>query len=200
MQVLVHAGAGGVGQAACQLAALHGAKVTAVVGATHKVNAAKLAGAHHVLDRSAGPWSVEARRRVPDGFDVVLDPRGGPGLRDSYSQLRGTGRLIVYGAHNFLPRGKDRPNPLRLAWNFLTMPRFSPLEMIDHNASVQAFNLSYLFEHMERLNEAMTQLLGWANQSKIHPPPTQTFPLSQVAAAHEALQSGETVGKIVLIV
>jgi NADPH:quinone reductase-like Zn-dependent oxidoreductase len=45
----------------------------------------------------------------------------------------------------------------------------------------------------------MHDLLGWVADGKLAPPAVQTFPLSEAAAAHAALQSGETTGKLVLL-
>jgi len=70
--------------------------------------------------------------------------------------------------------------------------------MTTHNRSVLAFNLSYLFERTEILAEAMDQLLGWLEEGRIRPLPVTTFPFERVADAHRALESGETVGKLVL--
>jgi NADPH:quinone reductase-like Zn-dependent oxidoreductase len=199
MRVLVHAGAGGVGIAATQIATLSGAEVTSVVGSEHKRQVALEAGAGHVVVRRAEPWHEQARRIAPTGYDVILDPTGGATLRKSRRLLKPTGRLVVYGSHSFLPRGRYRPSYLHLLWGFLSMPRFSPLDLLNDNVSVLAFNLSYLFERMDLLATAMHDLLGWVADGKLAPPAVQTFPLSEAAAAHAALQSGETTGKLVLL-
>ncbi len=198
MQVLIHSGAGGVGSAATQIARRFGAEVTSVVGAAHKVETARQLGATHVVVREEGSWSRAARQRVPQGFDIVLDPNGGSMLRKSYELLRPAGRLVVYGAHSFFARGQQRPNLLRLLMGLLTTPRFHPLSMIDRNCGVLAFNLSYLFERSELLGEAMSELEQWAQRGELAAPRVQEFLLADVARAHQALESGQTVGKLVL--
>ncbi len=62
-----------------------------------------------------------------------------------------------------------------------------------------AFNLSYLFDERDVLVRAADQLWGWANDSRLVPPKTTTFDFDRVADAHCALESGETVGKLVLL-
>ena len=92
-----------------------------------------------------------------------------------------------------------RPNWLKLAWDWLRTPRFDPLTLTNDNASVLAFNLSYLFEQRGILAEAMARLLAWVEEGKLTAPPVTRFPLDQVAEAHRALESGTTVGKLVLV-
>jgi NADPH:quinone reductase-like Zn-dependent oxidoreductase len=66
------------------------------------------------------------------------------------------------------------------------------------NRSVMAFNLSYLYGQTELLTDAMGRLLDWLHEGRIRPLPTKTYPLEAVAEAHRALESGTTVGKLVL--
>ena len=99
-----------------------------------------------------------------------------------------------------LPRGGGvgRPSFPKLAWDWLRTPRFDPLDMTTHNRSVLAFNLSYLFERHELLAEGMTKLVGRVEAGALRAPPVTRFPLERVAEAHRALESGTTVGKLVL--
>lgn len=198
-RVLVHSAAGGVGGAATQIAVACGARVFGTVGSAQKVEAARRAGAEQVIDRSQGHWQQQTRALVPGGFDVVLDAHGAESLRHGYEQLAPAGRLIVYGFHGLLTRGRDRPSYARLALGYLRTPRFNPFEMTGHNRGVLAFNLSYLFERGDILAEAMAELLGWVSCGRIRPPPITTYPLHEVARAHAALESGSSVGKLVLV-
>ena len=199
MRVLIHSAAGGVGCAATQIAVACGCEVTAVVGASHKVATARAAGATHVLDRSQTDLGSALAALAPRGFDVVLDPNGASGLAQSYAQLAPAGRLIVYGFHTLMSRGRQRPNYVKLLWGYLRTPRFNPFEMNQKNKSVMAFNLSYLFERTWLLAEAMAELLTWVEAGKIRPLPLREVPFAEVARAHAALESGDSVGKLVLI-
>ena len=88
------------------------------------------------------------------------------------------------------------PSTRRLRADFA--PWFSPLRLTNDNRSLLAFNLSYLFEREELLAESMTRLLGWLSEGRLRPPPLSTYPFDRVAEAHRALESGSTVGKLVL--
>jgi NADPH:quinone reductase-like Zn-dependent oxidoreductase len=98
-----------------------------------------------------------------------------------------------------LPRTGGAPNYLRLALDCLRTPRFDPLDMTTRSKSVLAFNLSYLFDRTDLLEEAMGELLGWLRAGEIAPPSATTYPLDDVARAHRDLESGRTIGKLVLI-
>ncbi|AKT43081.1 synaptic vesicle VAT-1 family membrane protein [Chondromyces crocatus] len=200
MKILIHSAAGGVGSALIQIARLAGCFVVGVVGASHKVEAARQLGADVVIDKRSEPLWETAARHAPDGYDIVLDANGAETLRHSYKHLGPGGRLIVYGFHTMMPRRGGRPDYVKLAVDFVRTPRFSPLDLCNDNKSVLAFNLSYLFPRADLLKEAMDQLLGWVEEGKLTTPPLKTYPLAQVADAHRAIESGTTVGKLVLTV
>ncbi len=197
--ILVHSAAGGVGGALVQLGKRAGAFVVGVVGRGHKIEAARELGADVVVDRSAPePWSrIEAA--APQGFRAVFDANGVATLRASYEHLAPTGRLVVYGFHTMMPKGRGRPSWPKLAWSWLRTPRFDPLDLTGKNRSVMGFNLSYLFDEHDVFARAMSDLLDGVERGDLRPPPVTEVPFDQVARAHQALESGDTVGKLVLV-
>jgi NADPH:quinone reductase-like Zn-dependent oxidoreductase len=198
MKVLVHSAAGGVGGALCAFARDAGAEVVGVVGGPHKLATAARMGAHHAIDKSATPLWDAARELAPEGFDVVLDANGAETLRASYAALRPTGRLVVYGFHTMLPREGGSPRWLRLAWDWLRTPRFDPLDLCTKNRSVLGFNLSYLFDRREFLEDGLRHTFERLADGRLPRPEITRFPVDRVADAHRALESGQTVGKLVL--
>lgn len=198
MTLLVHSAAGGVGGALVQLGKVLGCRVVAVVGAPHKVAPALALGADEVIDKSVEPLWPAAERLAPGGYDVVLDANGVETLGQSYRHLAAPGRLVVYGFHTMIPRQGGKPRWLELAVKWLRTPRFNPLRLTNENRSVLAFNLSYLFERPELLAGGMQELLAWVEAGKVRAPPVTIFPLDRAADAHRAIESGTTVGKLVL--
>ena len=198
-KVLVHSAAGGVGGSLVELLKIAGCEVVAVVGGSHKVQTAKQHGADHVIDKSVEDLWRTAERYAPDGYDLILDANGVSTLRASYDHLRRAGKLVIYGFHSMLPKQGGRPNWPKLAADFLRTPRFNPLDLTNDSKSILAFNLSYLFDRTDLLHEAMAQIAGWLADGKISPPPIATYPLADVARAHADIESGRTVGKLVLL-
>jgi synaptic vesicle membrane protein VAT-1 len=199
-RVLVHSAAGGVGGALVQLAKHAGCEVVAVVGSAHKVATATLLGADHVIDKASQDLWSEAERLSPKGYSAVFDANGVETLKASYEHLASPGKLVVYGFHTMLRRGRDRPAWPSLALAWARSPKFDPLRMTQENRSVLAFNLSYLFERREIFAEAIDALLRLRQDGVLRAQPITTFRLSQVAEAHAALESGTTVGKLVLTI
>lgn len=195
---LVHSAAGGVGGALLQLARLAGVDAVGVVGSTHKIEAAKALGASHVIDKSASDWVAEARRLAPQGYHSVFDANGVSTLKHSFALLAPMGSVVIYGFASMLPKN-GRLNWLRLAWDWWRTPRFNPLEMTTSNRSVLAANLSFLSAEAPLLRRGMLWLLERFADGRLQPPPVRCFALVDAADAQRHIESGQSVGKIVLI-
>lgn len=195
---LVHSAAGGVGSALVQLGKLAGCRVVGVVGAAHKRAHALASGADAVIDKSSEPLWRTAESLAPGGYRAIFDANGVATLRDSYAHLAPTGVLAIYGFHTMLPRN-GRLNWLRLAWHWLRTPRFSPLRMTQENRSVIAANLSFLQSEAPRLREGMRWLMERFADGRLRPLPVETFPLAQAAQAQRRIESGASIGKLVLL-
>eukprot|EP01114_Cavostelium_apophysatum_P019112 TRINITY_DN6062_c0_g1_i1.p1 TRINITY_DN6062_c0_g1~~TRINITY_DN6062_c0_g1_i1.p1 ORF type:complete len:318 (-),score=61.03 TRINITY_DN6062_c0_g1_i1:15-968(-) len=197
--ILVHSAAGGVGGALVQLGKVAGCRVVAVVGSSHKVGFVKKFGADHVIDKSKENLWAKCEEYVPEGFDVVFDANGVETLKQSYKHLsEGGGKLVIYGFHTMLPKTGGVPSWLSLAWNWLWTPSFNPLNMTSDNVSVLAFNLSFLFHKTELFARAIGDLLRMVENGQITSPKITTYPLEEVVQAHKDIESGQTVGKLVL--
>lgn len=197
--LLIHSAAGGVGSALIQLGKMAGCRVIGVVGASHKIDAARALGADAVIDKSNGSLWQQAEQLSPQGYDIILDPNGPETLKQSYQHLSLGGRLVVYGFHTLLSKGRGTPNWFKILWGYFRSPSFDPMQMTTDSKSVLAFNLSYFFDRTHFLAEEMEKLLRWFKEGKIHLPKIEEFPFGQVQNAHKVLESGQTTGKIVLV-
>jgi NADPH:quinone reductase-like Zn-dependent oxidoreductase len=65
---------------------------------------------------------------------------------------------------------------------------------------VLGFNLSFLFDKTPVMQRGLQQLLQWLQDGSLQPPRVTTYPFERVADAHRDLESGQTVGKLVLVV
>lgn len=198
MKILVHSAAGGVGGALLQLGKIAGCRMTGVVGASHKVSTAFDYGADHVIDKSREDLWSGAREIAPDGYDVVFDANGPATLKQSYRHLAPAGKLVCYGFHSMLSTHGGVANYLKLLWQYFRVPRWSPLDMTQKNQSLIAFNLSFLFHRQDLLREAMQDLIEWVERGKIIAPLVTPYPFENVSKAHRDLESGATVGKLIL--
>lgn len=196
--LLVHSASGGVGSTLVQFGKVANCRVIGVVGGTHKVNYVKSLGADAVIDKSSQNLWKEAQRLAPEGYDIILDANGAETLREDYQHLSSGGKIVVYGFHSMFSKGRGSPNWFKILWTYLRTPRFNPIYMTSDNHSVLAFNLSYLMRKKETLNESVKVMLGWLEEGKVVPPVTQTYPFENVAQAQRDLESGQTIGKLVL--
>jgi NADPH:quinone reductase-like Zn-dependent oxidoreductase len=197
-RILVHSAAGGVGSMLVQLGKIADCHVTGVVGAAHKLDAVHALGADAVIDKSSRDLWQEAERLAPNGYDIILDANGIATLGQSYRHLAPVGRLVIYGFHSMLPKSGGLPNRLKLAWNYWRTPRFSPFSLTTRNRSVLGYNLSFLFDRTDLMSAGLLQLLQWLDEGRLRMPTVTCYPFEQVARAQRDLESGQTVGKLVL--
>ena len=202
--VLLQSAAGGVGLNALAILQARGARTIATVGREEKrqwLIANRGLSPDAVVVRDRRTFGADLDRALaasgapgPPGFDLVFDAVAGPFFRPAYDRLRPEGRLVVYGAADFMTRG-PRANYLRLALRYLRRPRIDPLTMVSDNRSVMGFNLIWLWDRADQLMGAFDEL-----ESLVTEPPLvgRTVPFADAPAALRYLQSGESIGKVVL--
>lgn len=195
---LVHSAAGGVGSALCQLGRLAGVRVIGVVGAPHKIDHAKAMGADEVICRATDRLWDKAKALSPEGYQAIFDANGVDTLGQSYRHLAPTGSVVVYGFASMLPKN-GRLNWVKLAWDWLRTPKFDPMKMTQQNRSVLAANLSFLQSHAPSLKEGMLWLLERFEAGTLQPLPLERHALEDAANAHKRIESGQSIGKLVLL-
>lgn len=94
-EILIYGGSGGIGSMAIQLAALHGARVTALVSSAEKEKYCLALGAYRVVDYTKSKLLEVLPRK---SIDVILDCVGGLYLNDNLNLLREEGRLVYINA------------------------------------------------------------------------------------------------------
>ena len=199
--VLVQSAAGGVGLNALAILAAMGARVIATVGSESKrqwrVEHRGLAP-DQIIVRDRTTFAADLDRALvaagARGLDLVFDAVAGPFFQPAYHRLRPEGRLVVYGAADFMSQGA-RANYVSLALRYLRRPRIDPLSMVSDNRSVMGFNLIWLWDRVEKLVEGFDAL-----DTLITEPPLvgRRVPFADAPAAMRHLQSGESIGKVVL--
>lgn len=182
--VLVHAGAGGVGGAAVQLAHAHGARVFATAKASAHDLVRQL-GADHVIDYEADDFAdVVSRLTDGRGVDLVLDFIGAPYFERNVNSLDFGGRLVQIGIMGGI---EDAKMPLeRVLYRHL---QITGTVMKSRSQQVK-HDMSHRFR--ERWLSAFAR-------GDLKPVIDSTFPLAEAGAAHSRMEQGLNVGKIVLI-
>jgi NADPH:quinone reductase-like Zn-dependent oxidoreductase len=198
--VLVQSAAGGVGLNALWILERVGARPIAVVGSAAKVEFLAARGVRRdcivVRERATFAASLDAALAAlgAPGLDVAFDAVLGPWFEPTFRRLAPEGRYVLYGAADFMTGGA-RPSWPVLAWRWLRRPRLDPLAMISENRGLLAFNLIWLWEAVDRVPGAYAALDALA------PPPPHVgarYPFRDARRALADLQSGRTVGKLVL--
>jgi NADPH2:quinone reductase len=178
--VMVQAAAGGVGSLITQYAKRRGARVIGVVSSEHKVAVAKEAGADEVV-LSTGDVAADVKRITGKGVAVVYDGAGKDTFDANLDSLAPRGYLIVYGqASGFVPpfdlmRLNDKGS--------LFITRFCLPHYFDEWPPKEF--LAELFEQM-RTGEIVVRIDG-------------RYPLADAAAAHKAVESRESAGRVLLV-
>lgn len=168
--ILIHAGAGGVGSFAIQLAKAMGAYVFTTCSSNNHDLVKKL-GADYVIDYKAEDYvEVIQRQTLGKGVDLVLDTIGGETIQRSPQVIRPYGRLISI---------VDIPTPQSL------------LEAWSKNLTV---HFIFTPQYSAKLN-SLRQLI---ERNQLHPVIDSVLPWTKVAQAHQRLERGGTKGKVVL--
>jgi len=196
--VLIHSAAGGVGTALTQLCKAAGFFVVGVIGSSHKRAYLEKLGPDVIIDKSKQDLWTEAEKACPEGYHAIFDANGFTTFKDSYNHLRPTGKLIVYGAHALLSKAGGKLSYLKAGMGLLKTPKFAPLDMISRNKGVIGFNLSFLFDQADLITDCINGLGKFLDAGKIKPIPIIQFDFEKVADAHRLIESGKSVGKIIL--
>jgi len=179
---LVHAAAGGAGQLVVQVARLLGATVYGTVGSAAKAEIALAAGAHATIDYTRQDFEAEVKRLTNGrGVDVVYDSVGKDTFAKSLNCLRPRGMLALFGFTSG-PVAPFDPAVLGAKGSlFLTRP-----------------GLNQYIATREELLQRCADLFRWMAAGELIPRIDRVFPLSDVAAAHEALEARRSAGKLLL--
>jgi NADPH2:quinone reductase len=170
--VLVHAGSGGVGSAAIQLAKQRGAFVYATASSEEKREVARRMGADDVR----GYDEIDDVR-----VDVVLDPVGGEIFTRSLPLLNPLGTIVAVGFTSGLWQDPS------VQW------------LVGRNASVFGFYLGRLLRlNPELVRERAEELLALWAEGSIDPLVGAMFPLAAAGDAHALIETRRHVGKVVL--
>jgi NADPH2:quinone reductase len=181
--VLIHAGAGGVGSAAIQLARHWGARVIATAGGPDKTALCLDLGAHVAIDYRAQPIAAAIREATGGrGVDVVIDMVGGEVTKESLRCLAWGGRLVIVG---FAGGGIADLPANRL--------------LLKNASALGVYWGEYRAHHPDVVAQVFRELAELHRAGVVRPLVRDVFALDHADAALAAIASRRTVGKVALL-
>jgi NADPH:quinone reductase len=179
-RVLVVGASGGLGILSVQLAGARAARVVAVARDRRKLARIRELGAGAVIDSDAADWIARARTALGgEGADVILDNIGGQVGEAAFAAIAPGGRFSAHGA----PGGG--------------FAEIDPAEADRRGVTVHGIeHVQVSSAELKRLTE---QALAEAAAGRLRPVIGQTFPLSQAAEAHAAIEGRSVFGKTLLV-
>ncbi len=184
-KVLIHAGSGGVGSIAIQLAKSLGATVTTTTSEKN-IPWVKALGADTIIDYKTMDFEQELK-----DYDVVLDTQGGKTLEKSLNILKRGGRLISISG----PPDKNFAEAIKANW-FLkcVIPLLS--WSIRHKAKKRDISYSFLF--MQPNGQQLSEISKLVESGKINPVVDKTYTFSEIKDAFHYVNTGRAKGKVIL--
>ena len=196
-RVLVHAAAGGVGQAALQICRWRGAEVIGTASAGKHARLKEL-GVAHCIDYTTQDFEAEVKRITNGrGVEIVLDAVGGDSFKKSYRSLASLGRLYLFGVSSFAP-GTKRSILSALA-GLWAMPTFKPIPLMNDNRGVMGVNMGHLWDRGPELKAMLDEIVDLVKKGTLDPVVDKTFPFAKAGEAHAHIQARGNFGKVLLI-
>ena len=192
--LLITAAAGGVGTAACQLAAKMGCRVFGLAGSGEKIALVKKLGAAGAFNYRE-PEVFEKLRQACGGVDVALEMVGGIIFKESFDLLNPFGRLVVAG---FASLDLKWWNPFSIWQTWRDLPRAKITKMAEKSVGVMASHLGYLLEQPQRLQAIFEALRSFVSDTQIRPIIGKVFRFEQAEEAHAFIESRKSTGKVLL--
>ncbi|MDD2863854.1 MAG: zinc-dependent alcohol dehydrogenase family protein [Methylococcales bacterium] len=182
--VLIHAGAGGVGHVAIQLAKIAGAKVITTVSSDEKAEFVKSLGADEVIFYHQTDVAAEVNRLTNGrGVDLVFDTVGADVFKLSIPCTAHFGRIVTLLDASNLDLSEARMRNLLIGFELMLTPMLRDLDVERDK------HIALLKKCAEFIN---------AGKLKIHV--SDVLPLSDAKKAHDLIEAGHTMGKIVLAI
>ena len=186
-KVLIHAGSGGLGSIAIQLAKHLGATV-ATTTSTKNVEWVRELGADIVIDYKTKDFATELR-----DYDVVLDTQGGETLDKSFQVVKPGGRVISVA-------GPPEPDFAReFGANWLLVQAMRALSFsVRRKAKRRSVHYSFLF--MTANGDQLRELAALVDAGAIHPIIDRVYPFDATLDALAYVENGRATGKVVVTV
>jgi NADPH:quinone reductase len=180
--VLIHAGAGGVGMAAIQLAKRAGATVISTASSDEKLQRLTALGLDHGINYATDSFAERISELTGSrGVDIVIDPIGGQNLVDSVGVLAYRGRLVSVGVAS-------------RAGSAIEAQSLWP----QNNALHGVYLGGAIVSEYARIHQMIGDMLEHVASGELRVEIDRSFLLAEAAAAHEYAESRKAFGRVVI--
>jgi acyl transferase domain-containing protein/NADPH:quinone reductase-like Zn-dependent oxidoreductase/NAD(P)-dependent dehydrogenase (short-subunit alcohol dehydrogenase family)/acyl carrier protein len=181
-RVLIHSGAGGVGQAAIAIARLAGAEVFATAGSPQRRALLRDMGVDHVYDSRTTEFADQIRRDTDGyGVDIVLNSLIGAAQRAGLELLADGGRFVEIGKRDIYGDTRLGLYPFR------------------RNLTFGALDLARMCEtHPGRIHDLLVDVFGAVADGRLPVVAHRSYPLDQAVTAIRVMSAAEHTGKLLL--
>lgn len=184
-KILIHAGSGGVGTFAIQLAKIMGATVTTTASEAG-ANLVKSLGADEIIN-----YKTEKFEDILTNYDAVFDTIGGTTLEKSFNIIKSGGNIVSVSGMPNARFGKEFGSGFFKTFLFsLASKKLTALEK-KHNAR-------YSFLFMKPSGDQLRTIANYIEAGKIKPVIDRVFPFENAQKAMEYSESGKAKGKIIV--
>ena len=195
-RVLIHAAAGGVGIALCQMALNAGCEIFATAGSEEKLEFLRDMGVHHTINYESSDYAEVIKSILKDNkLDAGFNSIAGKTIRKDWKLLGAGGKLVVFGAASRVGKGSLLGGiGLVFKTGFLT-----PLLFIVQSKSLIGINILKLGDHKpELVARSLKAVIADAEAGKLDPVVHKTYRINELNEAHLALENRKTIGKTVV--
>ena len=184
-KVLIHAGSGGVGTLAIQLAKHLGA-IVATTTSTENLDWVKRLGADLVID-----YRKDDFEKILHDYDVVLNSLGGETLEKSLRVLKPGGKLISISG----PPDPDFAKDMGLSWILRLVMSLLSYRI---RAKAKRLHVSYSFLFMRASGDQLREISSLIDSGIIRPVVDRVFPFEAAKEALAYVEKGRAKGKVVV--
>lgn len=196
-RVLVHAAAGGVGIALCQMALNQGCIVFGTAGSAEKITFLKEMGVQHPINYREKDYAEEIKR-ITGGkrLDATFNSLAGKSVKKDFKLIGSGGKLVIFGAASRTGKGRGMLSGLQL---LLQTGFFTPLTFIMRSKSIIGVNMLKLGDYKPQLiAKCLHAVISEAEAGKIDPVVRKTYKIGDLNRAHQSLENRDTIGKTVV--
>jgi len=195
-KVLIHAAAGGVGTALVQYALYKKCIVFATAGSDEKIEMLKKAGVQYPINyRKENYVDIIKQNTKGKGVDVIFESLGGKYFKDGLKLLNSGGRIICIGAAEM----STSSSIFHQIKTGLAFGIYHPAQFIIPSKSIIGVNMLRISEDKPMvLKRCLDGVMKLYNEGVFKPFAGKIFPASEIAKAHEFIESRASVGKVVI--